>query len=166
MANIWGYDENAMKAAGEAANGVVWVMGAAKWGDDVPGMKTIQAISKSSDPKGAAYRTPHYIRGVCSIFFMKEAMEWADKNGGINGPNVKKAMYQKKDWVPVGLEGACPAGSWTETDHRGFSRVLVYRGTVKGATDASIADLVKGGMISMAKVYEATVPRKAEWLGW
>lgn len=166
MANIWGYDENAMKAAGEAANGVVWVMGAAKWGDDVPGMKTIQAISKSSDPKGVAYRTPHYIRGVCSIFFMKEAMEWADKNGGINGPNVKKAMYQKKDWVPVGLEGACPAGTWTESDHRGFSRVLVYRGAVKGATDASIPDLAKAGTISMAKVYEANVPRKAEWLGW
>src|SRR5262249_26959645 len=89
MANIWGYDENVMKAAGESANGVVWVMGVAKWGDDVPGMKTIQAISKSSDPKGAAYRAVHYIRGVCPIFFMKEAMEWADKNGGITGPNVK-----------------------------------------------------------------------------
>ncbi|MFO0996097.1 MAG: ABC transporter substrate-binding protein [Alphaproteobacteria bacterium] len=166
MANIWGYDENAMKAAGEAANGVVWVMGSARWGDDVPGMKMIQAISKSSDPKGVAYRTPHYIRGICSIFFMKEAMEWADKNGGVNGPNVKKAMYQKKDWVPAGLEGVCPVGTWSEADHRGFSRVLIYRGTVKGSTDAPIPDLAKAGTISMAKVYEVNVPRKAEWLGW
>lgn len=166
MANIWGYDENAMKAAGEAANGVVWVMGAAKWGDDVPGMKLVQAISKTSDPKGVAYRAVHYIRGVCAVYFMKEAMEWADKNGGINGPNVKKAMYQKKDWVPAGLEGACPPGTWGDTDHRAFTKVLVYRGTVKGSTDAPLADLMRNGTISMAKVYEANVPRKPEWLGW
>lgn len=166
MANIWGYDENAMKAAGEAANGVVWVMGAAKWGDDVPGMKLVQAVSKTSDPKGVAYRAVHYIRGVCAVFFMKEAMEWADKNGGINGPNIKKAMYQKKDWVPAGLEGACPPGTWGDTDHRAFTKVFVYRGTVKGSTDAPLAELVKNGTISMAKVYEANVPRKPEWLGW
>ena len=165
MANIWGYDENAMKAAGEAANGVVWVMGGVKWNDDVPGMKTIQAVSKISDPRGLAYRAVHYIRGVCSIFYMKEALEWADKNGGINGPNVKRAMYQKKDWVPVGMEGVCPAATWTDADHRGVARVFVYRGQVKGATDASVADLVKSGAVSMAKVFEANVPRKAEWLG-
>ncbi len=165
MANIWGYDENAMKAAGEAANGVVWVMGGAKWNDDVPGMKTIQAVSKISDPRGLAYRAVHYIRGVCSIFYMKEALEWADKNGGINGPNVKRAMYQKKDWVPVGMEGVCPAATWTDADHRGVARVFVYRGQVKGATDAPVVDLVKSGAVSMAKVFEANVPRKAEWLG-
>lgn len=166
MANIWGYDENAMKAAGEAGNGVVWVMGAAKWGDDVPGMKLVQAVSKTSDPKGAAYRAVHYIRGVCAVYFMKEAMEWADKNGGINGPNIKKAMYQKKDWVPAGLEGACPPGTWGDTDHRAFTTVFVYRGMVKGSTDAPLAELMKNGTISMAKIYEANVPRKPEWLGW
>lgn len=166
MANIWGFDENAMKAAGEAGNGVVWVMGAAKWGDDVPGMKLVQAVSKTSDPKGAAYRAVHYIRGVCAVYFMKEAMEWADKNGGINGPNIKKAMYQKKDWVPAGLEGACPPGTWGDTDHRAFTNVLVYRGMVKGPTGAPLAELMKNGTISMAKIYEANVPRKPEWLGW
>ena len=166
MANIWGFDENAMKAAGEAANGVTWVMGGARWNDDVPGMKTVQAISKASDPRGTAYRAVHYLRGVCSIFYMKEALEWADKNGGINGPNVKRAMYQKKDWVPVGMEGVCPPATWVEGDHRGVTRVLVYRGNVKGATDGPVADLVKNNVISMAKVFEANVPRKSEWLGW
>ena len=166
MANIWGFDENAMRAAGEAANGVVWVMGGARWNDDVPGMKTVQAISKASDPRGVAYRAVHYLRGVCSIFYMKEALEWADKNGGINGANVKRAMYQKKDWVPVGMEGVCPPATWVEGDHRGVTRVLVYRGNVKGATDGTVADLVKNNVITMAKVFEANVPRKSEWLGW
>jgi len=154
MANIWGYDENVMKAAGDAADGVVWVMGAAKWGDDVPGMSRINEVSAMSDPQGKAYRAVHYLRGVCSVFFMKEAMEAADKmDGGINGPNLKAAMYTKTDWVPAGLEGVCLPATWTETDHRGINKVFVYRGKTAG-----------GGQ-DMEQVFVAEVPRKAEWLG-
>ncbi|MFQ5972523.1 MAG: ABC transporter substrate-binding protein [Alphaproteobacteria bacterium] len=165
MANIWGYDENVMKAAGDAANGVVWVMGAAKWGDDVPGMALVEEVSKMSDPGGTAYRAVHYIRGVCSMFYMKEAMEWADANGGITGENIKKGMYQTADWVPAGLEGVCPPGTWTDEDHRGFAQVLVYRGNVSGETGDAIPALIESGAIVMEKVYEAEIPRKPEWLG-
>jgi len=154
VANIWGYDENVMKAAGDAADGVVWVMGAAKWGDDVPGMTRINEVSAMSDPHGKAYRAVHYLRGVCSVFFMKEAMEAADKmDGGINGPNLKAAMYAKTDWVPAGLEGVCLPATWTETDHRGINKVFVYRG------------MAAGGAQDMEQVFVAEVPRKAEWLG-
>jgi len=166
MANIWGFDENVMKAAGSSGDGVVWVMGAAKWGDDVPGMDLVREISKMSDPSGEAYRAVHYIRGVCSVFFMKEAMEWADQNGGVDGPNIKEAMYQKQDWVPEGLEGVCPAGTWTSEDHRGFTNVLVYRGNVSGATGGEIPELIASGAIGMEPVYQAQIPRKPEWLGW
>ncbi len=55
MANIWGFDENVMRAAGEAADGVVWVMGAAKWAEDVPGMETLRTVSRMSDPEGRRY---------------------------------------------------------------------------------------------------------------
>ncbi len=154
MANIWGYDENVMKAAGGAADGVVWVMGAAKWGDDVPGMARVKEVSAMSDPQGKAYRAVHYLRGVCSVFLMKEAMEAADQmDGGINGPNIKKAMYSKTDWVPAGLEGVCLPATWTETDHRGINKVFVYRGKTAG------------GMSDMEQIFVAEVPRKAEWLG-
>jgi branched-chain amino acid transport system substrate-binding protein len=166
MANIWGYDENVMKAAGEAADGVVWAMGAAKWGDDVPGMDLVRQVSAMSDPKGVKYRAVHYIRGVCSIFYMKEAMEAADQAGGITGPNIKAAMESKTDWVPAGLDGVCLPATWTAEDHRGMNTVLVYRGTVKGATDGSIVDLVKNGTIGMEQVYAAEIPRKPEWLGY
>jgi branched-chain amino acid transport system substrate-binding protein len=166
MANIWGFDENAMKASGTAGNGVVWVMGAAAWTSDVPGMKLVHEIAKAANAD-TTYQTVHYMRGVCSVFYMKEAMEWADKNGGVNGANIKKGMYQQANWVPKGLEGVCPAGTWTYSDHRGFTDVFIYRATVMADADAgaSIARLMADGSIGMEEVHKATLPRKAEWLG-
>lgn len=167
MANIWGMDENVMKAAGKAADGAVWVMGAAKWGDDAPGMALVEDVSKTSDPGGEAYRAVHYVRGVCSVFYMKEAMEAAAKmEGGITGPNIKKAMYQKKGWVPEGLEGVCLPSTWTAEDHRGTNKVFVYRAHVSGPVEGSIADAMKDGTVKMEQLYTAEIPRKDEWLGW
>ncbi len=166
MTNIWGYDENVMKAAGIAADGVVWVMGAATWREDVPGMKILREVSRMSDPQDKAYRTVHYVRGVCAMLFMKEAMEWADANGGVNGPNIRRAMYQRREWVPQGLEGVCLPGTWEGTDHRGFARVRVYRGHVGGPTQDSLYDLFDGGTLKMEKLYEVDIPRRPDWLGW
>jgi len=129
-------------------------------------MALVREISKMSDPSGESYRAVHYMRGVCSVYFMKEALEWADKNGGINGANVKNAMYQTQGWVPDGLEGVCPSGTWTSEDHRGFTNVLVYRGNVSGATEGEIPALIASGSIGMEPVYTADIPRKPEWLGW
>jgi branched-chain amino acid transport system substrate-binding protein len=165
MANIWGYDENVMKAAGSAADGVVWVMGAAKWGDDVPGMALVKEISKMSDPDDTAYRAVHYMRGICSVYFMKEAMDWAKANGGVTGPNIKQGMYQKKDWVPEGLDGVCLPATWTAEDHRGIMEVFVYRGHAKDG-EGDIPELIANGTISMEKIFTADLPRKPEWLGW
>ncbi|HYD31287.1 MAG TPA: ABC transporter substrate-binding protein [Azospirillaceae bacterium] len=167
LANVWGMDENAMKAAGAAANGVVFpVRTGAVWGGDAPGMKTVQAVSKMTDATGNAYRPVHYIPAVCSAFYMKEAMEWAAKNGGITGPNIKKGMYQKKEWVPAGLEGVCEPSTWTENDHRGTTKVNLYRAAVSGATEAPVDQLVKSGAVKLEKVATVDVPRKPEWLGW
>ncbi len=155
MANIWGYDENVMKAAQASADGVVWVMGAAKWGDDVPGMELVKAVSKMSDPKEKAYRAVHYVRGVCSVFFMKEAMEAADgMDGGITGSNIKSAMESMQDHVPAGLEGVCLPATWTNEDHRGINKVFVYKGKT--------AD---GGQ-GMEQIFVSEIPRKPEWIGW
>lgn len=167
MGNVWGMDENAAKAAGDAADGVVFpVRTGAITGDDAPGMKLVREIARKSDPSGAIYRPVHYIAGMCSAYFMKEAMEWADKNGGVSGPTVTKGMYQKKNWVPVGLEGVCLPSTFTEEDHRGLLAVSIYRTKVSGATDAPLPDLMKNGTIKLEKVKVITLPRKAEWLGW
>jgi branched-chain amino acid transport system substrate-binding protein len=104
--------------------------------------------------------------GICSAFFMKEAMEWAAKNGGISGAKIKQGMYQKKDWVPAGLEGVCVPSTWTPDDHRGTTTVAIYRAKVSGATEASVDELVKAGTIKLEKVTSIDLPRKKEWLGW
>jgi len=167
LGNVWGMDENAAKAAGEAADGVIFpVRTGVTWGGDAPGTKILREVSKLSDPSGTAYRPVHYIAGVCSALYMKEAMDWADKNGGVNGPNVKRGFYAKNEWVPVGMEGVCLPSTWTETDHRGMLTINLYRSKVSGSTEAPLADLVKNGIIKIEKVATINLPRKPEWLGW
>ena len=167
MGNVWGMDENAAKTAGDAADGVIFPLRTAvAWGGDAPGMKTVMEISKMSDPTGKVYRPVHYIAAVCTALYMKEALDWAAKNGGATGENVAKGFYQKKDWVPAGMDGVCNASTWTEKDHRGTLKVDLYRSKISGATDGDINDLMSKGSIKIEKVKTVDLPRKPEWFGW
>jgi branched-chain amino acid transport system substrate-binding protein len=167
LSNVWGMDENAAKAAGDAANGVVFPLRTAvAWGGNAPGMKTVMEISKMSDPTGKVYRPVHYVAAVCTALYMKEAIEWASKNGGVTGENVAKGFYQKKDWVPAGMEGVCVPSTWTDKDHRPTMKVDLYRSKVSGSTEGDLNDLMAKGTIKLEKVKTIDLPRKAEWLGW
>jgi branched-chain amino acid transport system substrate-binding protein len=167
LGNVWGMDENAAKAAGDSANGVVFPLRTGvSWNGNAPGMKTVQDISKLSDPSGTAYRPVHYVAAVCTALYLKEAMDWAAKNGGVTGPNVKKGFYQNKSWVPAGMEGVCLPSTWSEADHRSTLTVNLYRMNVSGATDAPLNDLIKNGTIKLEKVTSIELPRKSEWRGW
>lgn len=167
MGNMWAFDENAAKAAGTAGDGMVWSMGAAAWGADVPGMATVMEISKMADPD-VDYRATHYMRGVCSAYYMAEAMAWAAENGGITGENIRQGMYQKSDWVPEGLDGICPPATWTAEDHRGVTDVFIYQASITEdpPADMSIGQMVNDGILTMNLLQQVTVERKPEWLGW
>ncbi len=167
LSNVWGMDENAAKAAGDAADGVVFPLRTAvAWGGNAPGLKTVREISKMSDPTGKVYRPVHYVAAVCTALYMKEAIEWAAKNGGVTGENVAKGFYQKKDWVPAGMEGVCVPSTWTDKDHRPTMKVDLYRSKVSGSTEGDLNDLMAKGTIKLEKVKTIDLPRKAEWLGW
>lgn len=167
MGNVWGMDENAAKAAGDAADNVVFPLRTAvAWGGNAPGMKTVMDVSKMSDASGNMYRPVHYVAGVCTALYMKEAVEWAAKNGGAAGENVKKGFYQKKAWVPAGMDGVCNPSTWTDTDHRPTTTVDIYRMKVGGTTDGDLNDLIKKGTIKIEKVKTVELPRKNEWRGW
>lgn len=154
LTNIYGWDEQAAKAAGDAGNGLVWVVSVARWGADVAGMKMLRDVSMESDANGQTYRSAHYIRGVCSAFLMRDAMASADKMGGVTGANVKKAFEEMRDHVPTGLEGVCLPSTWTAADHRGTTTVMLYQNENNF------------GNVTAQKVYQTTIPLRPDWLGW
>jgi branched-chain amino acid transport system substrate-binding protein len=154
MSSIWGGDANMFNAARDGIKNYIFPTMTPFWGDDVPGMKLVREISKMSDPEGKEERVHHYMRGVCSTYFMKEAMEWAKENGGITGENIKKGMYANKNWVPKGLEGVCLAANWTNDDHRGINQVNIYQGNYSD------------GSVKVKKVSQVTLERRDDWLGY
>jgi branched-chain amino acid transport system substrate-binding protein len=169
LGNVWGMDENAMKAAGSAANGVVFpVRTATVWGQEAPGMAAVREISRGSDPAGTAYRPVHYISGICSAMLMVEAMETAAEGGGqVTGERIRDGFYARQNWVPRGFEGVCNPSTFTNEDHRGTLRVALYRAVVSGDTSAgSVAELIRAGTMKVEPVTTVELPRRREWLGW
>jgi branched-chain amino acid transport system substrate-binding protein len=167
LGNVWGMDENAAKAGGTAANGVAFPLRTgAIWGDNVPGMALVKEIAKQNDPSGANYRPIHYLAGVCTAYYMSEAIGIAAQKGKVTGPSIVQAFYTKKDWVPKGLEGVCRPSTWTAQDHRPTTEVEVYRVAVNGPTEAPVNELVQKGVIKLEKAAVINLPRKPEWLGW
>jgi branched-chain amino acid transport system substrate-binding protein len=155
MTNIYGWDEKAAETAGDAGNGLVWVVSAARWGEKVPGMALVEDIARTSGHSAGSPLSVHYIRGVCSAYFMRDAMAAAAKErGGITGPNIKKGFEQMRDHVPEGLEGVCLPSTWTENDHRGTTTVMVYRSNYDY------------GNATAKKIFTTQLPLRPDWLGW
>jgi branched-chain amino acid transport system substrate-binding protein len=169
LGNVWGMDENAMKAAGAAANGVVFpVRTATVWGQEAPGMATVREISRGSDPAGTAYRPVHYVAGVCSAMLMVEAMETAAEGGGqVTGERIRDGFYARQNWVPRGFDGVCNPSNFTAEDHRGTLRVALYRAVVSGDTSqGGVAELMQAGTMKLTPVTTVELPRRRELLGW
>lgn len=169
LGNVWGMDENAMKAAGAAANGVVFpVRTATVWGGDAPGMVNVRAISRLSDTAGTAYRPVHYLAGVCAAMLMVEAMDTAAANNGtVDGPRIRDGFYARQNWVPAGFEGVCEPSNFTAEDHRGTLTVGLYRAVVSGdTTQGSVDELMRAGTMRLDRVTSITLDRRRDWLGW
>lgn len=151
MGNPWAGDYQTVEAA-EAQN-LIFPSSTPFFGADVPGMALVEKIHANGDGQVGERPTHHYIRAVCAAYYMKEAMEWAKANGGINGKNIRDGFYQKTDWVPEGLEGVCGPVTWTEDDHRGLMSITINSGSFVDG-EAKITD---EGVIEL--------PRRADWLG-
>lgn len=152
MANIWGGDYKTIVAAD--AQDYVFPSASPFWGADVPGMALVNKIYDAGSFDKSEAPTHHYIRGICSAYYMVEAMKWAKANGGLTGENIRDGMYQKADWVPEGLEGVCMPSTWTPTDHRGTTTVSINKGSaVNGVADIS-------------HVTEVELDRRDDWIGY
>lgn len=169
LGNVWGMDENAMRTAGTAANGVIFpVRTGTVWGQQAPGMDNVRAISRGSDTSGNAYRPAHYLAGICSAMLMVEAMETAAANGGqVTGERIRDGFYARRDWVPNGFQGVCNPSNFTTEDHRGTLRVALYRSVVTGATaQGSVDELMRAGTMRIEPVTVIELQRRRDWLGW
>jgi branched-chain amino acid transport system substrate-binding protein len=117
-------------------------------------MEMVRKISKLSDASGTAARPVASMRGVCSAFLMRDAMATADAAGAITGPKIRDGFETMKSHVPAGLEGVCLPSTYTPSDHRGTTTVMVYR------SDYNY------GKIALQRVFETSIPRRPDWLGW
>jgi branched-chain amino acid transport system substrate-binding protein len=175
LGNVWGMDENAMKAAGEAANGVVFpVRTGLTWGEitaqgqQAAGAATLRAISGMSDASGNTWRPVHYVAGACSAMLMVEAMETAAQGGGqVTGERIREGFYARQNWVPRGFEGVCNPSNFAPDDHRGTLRVAIYRARVAGNTaQGSVAELMRAGTMRIEALTTIELDRRRDWLGW
>jgi branched-chain amino acid transport system substrate-binding protein len=140
LVNIWGNDEDLVKLAGDASEGVIGLQAAAIYGENVPGMALIREITKDQ------YQNTHYMRGWVSMMVLCEALKSADKNGQLNGPGVKAALESMSDFDTGGLT---PKITFSPTDHRPNMSAKIYE--------------YKGGKMVLKATIE--LPRKKEWLG-
>ncbi|MGE4506575.1 MAG: ABC transporter substrate-binding protein [Desulfovibrionaceae bacterium] len=138
--NIWGCDEDLVRLAGEAAEGVYSNQAAAAWGADVPGMRVIETLA------GGEHQMTHYVRGFASMLVMAEGLKRADAAGELTGESLKAALEKMTDFDPMGLT---PAISFTPEDHRPNMGIFLYQ--------------VRGG--KLAFVEAVNLERRAEWLG-
>jgi branched-chain amino acid transport system substrate-binding protein len=140
LVNIWGNDEDLVKLAGDASEGVLGLQAAAIYGENVPGMALIREITKDQ------YQNTHYMRGWVSMMVLCEALKSADKSGQLNGPGVKAALESMSDFDTGGLT---PKITFSPTDHRPNMSAKIYE--------------YKGGKMVLKATIE--LPRKKEWLG-
>ena len=155
MTNIYGWDERAIEEAGEAGNGLVWTVSAGTWASDAPGMTTVRAVSAMSETVGDGYRPVHYLRGICTAFFMRDAIAVAaEMTDGITGPNIKAGFEQMQAHVPDELAGVCQPSTWTAEDHRGSTEVVLYRSNYSF------------GQWSLEEIFSTNIPLRPDWLGW
>lgn len=154
IVNNWGYDENLVRLAGPAAEGVMGVAVNAFFGESVPMMDKVTEYAKRMNPgvplQNRMIRT---VQSWVDVLLMREALIRADKAGQLNGPGIKAAFESIREWTP-GL--GRPPVTITPADHRPGSLIRVYR--------------VRGGKFALVKEVDLKQrwPDKweKEWLGW
>ena len=143
IVNNWGYDENLVRLAGPAAEGVMGIAVTAFYGEKAPLMDKVVEYAKKVNPgvpqEARMIRT---VQGWAQVLMMAEAMKRADKAGNLTGPGLREAFETFRGWTP-GL--GVPPITLSATDHRTSPVIPIYR--------------IKGGKFEPVK----TVDLKSRW---
>jgi branched-chain amino acid transport system substrate-binding protein len=125
IVNNWGYDENLVRLAGPAAEGVMGIAVTAFYGESAPLMDKVVEYAKKVNPgvpqEARMIRT---VQAWTQVLMMAEAMRRADKAGKLTGPGLREAFETFRGWTP-GL--GVPPITLTATDHRTSSVIPIYR---------------------------------------
>ena len=158
IVNNWGLDENLIKLAGKAAEGVIGLGVCAFYGLDVPLMDKVKEYGKKFSPSMKMEdRTIRAIQGWVKVLLAREAMTRADKAGKLNGPGINEAFESLSNYNLAGIPNALgrPPITYTAKDHRPGSSVSAY--------------IIRNGKIVHLKTVdlkERYPDRWASWLGW
>jgi len=130
IVNNWGYDENLIKLAGDAAEGVVGIAVNAFFGEETtpgaPGVTmndVIEYAQKYNPGVPVENRLIRTIQAWNNVLLLWEAMKRADTAGNLTGEGIRQAFETLQSY-DLGL-GASPV-SYTASDHRPASAVNVY----------------------------------------
>ena len=126
IVNSWAFDENLIRLAGEAAEGVMGASGCAYYGEDVPLMDTIMTYGEKYHPGvPAEKRLNRTIQAWANVLALREALKRADTAGELTGENIMKKGFETFGGVDIGL--GVPPLTYTSADHRASGKVNIYR---------------------------------------
>jgi branched-chain amino acid transport system substrate-binding protein len=126
LVNSWAFDENLIRMAGKAAEGVMGVSGCAFYGEDVPLMDKIKMYGKKYNPAvPAEKRSIRTTQAWANVLALWEALKRADTAGELSTENIMKKGFETFEGVDIGL-GVSPL-TYTSTDHRASGEVNIYQ---------------------------------------
>src|SRR2546421_3326960 len=105
------------------------------FGETPPGMKRLIDSPQKTHP--ADTHDAMYVRGWTYVLVWSEALKRADKKGALNGPGVKAALEELKDFDLGGLTSPI---TYTDKDHRPSTKTPIY--------------MVKNGKLAKVKDYD------------
>jgi branched-chain amino acid transport system substrate-binding protein len=153
--NVWGFDENLPKLAGEAAEGAIGTTVCAFFGDSVPNMEHVVAYAKKFNPGvPVEKRMIRTVQAWGAVMVLWEALKRADAAGDLSGEGILKKGFETFKDFDIGL-GAAPI-TYTSSDHRPSGVVPIY-------------EYVGGKFQIVDKVdLKNRWPEKweKEWIGW
>ena len=151
----WGFDENLLKIAGPAAEGVYGCAPWAFFGQDVKLMDKVVEYAKRYNPGvPLENRTIHTQQAYASTLGMVEAMRRADKAGDLTGEGILRKGFETMRNFDIGL-GAAPI-TFTATDHRPGTGCIVQEWKDGKFQEVENVDLKERWPDKWEK----------EWLGW
>lgn len=155
IVNSWAFDENLIRLAGEAAEGVMGASVCAYYGEDVPLMDKIKIYGRKYNPGvPTERRLIRTTQAWANVLALREALKRADTVGELSGENIMKKGFETFEGFDIGLR-VSPL-TYTSTEHRASGEVNIYQIENQKFVFMVKIDLKGRWPVKWAK----------EWFGW